>query len=114
MKKIAFIFTIAVIGILFVTCESSTYVEVSGDVSHPTYETKIKPIIRSQCYNCHSTNGTKSDTPFETYQQVADYAQTIVCRIEGTACGQMMPVNGQLPQVQIDMFKTWIAQGYAQ
>ena len=48
MKKIAFIFTIAVIGILFVTCESSTYVEVSGDVSHPTYETKIKPRIRSQ------------------------------------------------------------------
>ncbi|MGL2964019.1 hypothetical protein ACSVH2_09405 [Flavobacterium sp. RSB2_4_14] len=69
--------------------------------------------MEAQCTSCHSANGTESGSPLETYQQVVDYSESISCRLDGVSCG-IMPQSGKLPQVQIDMFNAWVAQGFVQ
>lgn len=112
MKTVKILFLVA-IGTLVVSCESNTYSEVSGFVANPTYEGKIKKIMAAQCTSCHGINGTRPDSPLETYQEVVDQADNIACRLDGSSCG-LMPQSGKLPQVQIDMFNAWIAQGLIQ
>ena len=102
MKATKIILLIAM-GIFAVSCESNTYTEVSGFVANPTYEANIKPIMAAQCTSCHGVNGTRPDSPLETYQQVVDQAGSIACRIDGSTC-DLMPSSGRIPQFQIDMF----------
>ena len=109
MKTVKILFLVA-IGTLVVSCESNTYSEISGFEANPTYQSKIKSIMDAQCVSCHSVNGTRPDSPLETYQQVVDNADNIACRLDGASCG-LMPQTGRLPQVQIDMFNAWINQG---
>ena len=106
MKTVKILFLV-VIGTFVVSCESNTYSEVSGYVPNPTYQNKIKKIMAAQCTSCHSLNGTRPGSPLETYQEVVDNAEDISCRLDGSSCG-LMPQSGKLPQVQIDMFNTWI------
>jgi uncharacterized membrane protein len=109
MKTVKFILLIA-LGSFVVSCESDTYADVFGYVENPTYKANIKPLMTAQCISCHSANGTESSSPLETYQEVVDYAESISCRLDGNSCA-LMPQSGKLPQVQIDMFNAWIAQG---
>ncbi len=99
-----------VLGSFVTSCESDTYADIFGYVENPTYKANIKPLMDAQCVSCHGANGTESDSSLETYQQVVDYAESISCRLDGNSCG-LMPQSGKLPQVQIDMFNAWVAQG---
>ncbi|MFN4026812.1 MULTISPECIES: hypothetical protein [Flavobacterium] len=112
MKTIRVFFLTAVVLVLG-SCESNTYEEVSGFTDTPTYEANIKRIMTTHCTSCHSVNGTESGSPLETYDDVVAYAESISCKMDGQECG-IMPPSGRIPQVQIDMFNLWIAQGYVQ
>ena len=112
MKTIKLII-LAAIGTFVTSCDSNTYSEISGFTATPTYEANIKPIMVAQCTSCHSANGTEPGSPLENYQEVVDYAESISCRIDGQDC-DLMPSSGRIPQVQIDMFNLWVAQGFLQ
>ena len=113
MKALKLIGTL-VAGLLLVSCESNTYSEISGTATeHPTYEANIKPIITTNCIECHSVGGEKQDFPLETYDQVVAASESISCHIDGKFC-VLMPPTGRIPQSQIDTFNLWIAQGFVQ
>ena len=111
MKNIKIIL-ILTIGLTIISCESNTYEEISGVVANPTYTKNIQPIINSNCVSCHSAGGN--------YPELTDYAKVkdqcinglVLCRIDGTSCGAIMPQGGKMPQVTVDLIKKWSVQGY--
>jgi hypothetical protein len=110
MKTFKIIF-ILIIGIIF-SCESNTYEEISGDVTNPTYTSKVKSIIDNNCLSCHGSSGGEFPT-METYLQVKDAAQngSMICRIDDQSCGSVMPQSGRMQQTKINTIKNWTLNG---
>lgn len=107
----AFISFIASISSL-VSCTSSTYEEISGNVKNPTYVANIEPIIKANCISCHSKNAQFPN--LTTYTEVKDATQNgdVICRIDQTqACGSVMPQSGPMQKQNIDMIILWKSQG---
>jgi len=111
MKTLKITLLIAFSSLLF-ACESNTYQEI-GLVKNPTYEKNIKGIMAANCTSCHSSNGSRSNSPLEDYQTVKDSTDlgSILCRIKADGCNQM-PSSKKLPQVTIDLFERWKEQNY--
>jgi hypothetical protein len=95
------------------SCESSTYEEISGEVSNPTYAVQVQPIIQSNCLSCHSASGGQFPV-METYAQVRDAAENgdLICRIDDQSCGAVMPQSGRMPQNTIKTIKNWATNGF--
>lgn len=110
MKNLKFLLIIAVTT-LFTSCESNTYEEVSGIIANPTYSKNVKPIIQSNCLNCHSAGGTYPDLSNYTNLKNECSTGSVLCRIDAS-CGNIMPQGGKMPQVTIDLLNKWAAQGY--
>jgi len=108
------LFTILVLGLTLTSCESNTYEDVTDiDVaSNLTYQANVKPIITTNCLNCHSSNIQYPN--LETYEEVKEVTQNgnLLCRIDDQSCGSVMPQGGRLPQVQIDIIKLWATNGF--
>ncbi len=106
------IFLIVLCGVFFVSCESSTYSEISTQTINPTYNANIKPIVTNNCISCHY--GTNQSPNLESYNGVKNAClnNNLVCRIESENCGERMPQGGKLPQSDIDLIKLWVANGF--
>jgi cytochrome c5 len=110
---------IILFSILFVSCDSKTYEEVAT-VANPTYTKNIKPLFQSKCTTCHSPTATTDQEPYLTTSDEIKSAienNSLECLIDDpTQCfynaSSIMPPTGRMPQVNIDMVKTWIANGY--
>ncbi len=113
MKKVKII-VIALVGIVFVSCDSNTLQEIQPVVTNPTFNANIKPIFDSKCVSCHTASGSQ-------YPALADYSQVkdaiengvVICRIEN-GCGAIMPPSGKMSQSLIDMINNWKNQGYVE
>jgi hypothetical protein len=95
------------------SCESSTYEEITAEVTNPSYTANIKSIIDNNCLSCHSVAGAEFPT-METYIQVKEAAENgnMICRIDNQSCGAVMPQSGRMPQPTINTIKKWVANGY--
>ena len=110
-KIIAFFFLI----FFTFSCQSNTYDDISPkNVENPTYIANIKQIVQANCLSCHSQSGTGQYPNMETYATFREACVNgdVICRIEGTSCGEMMPQGGSLPQSSINLIKLWKAQGF--
>jgi hypothetical protein len=113
MKTVKIIFSLMIALSVGFSCDSSTYDEVSGEVSNPMYVSNIKPIIANNCLSCHSAAGAQYPT-METYMQVREATENgaVICRIDDQSCGAVMPQSGRMPQATINIIKKWAANGY--
>lgn len=69
----------------------------------------IQPIIQTRCAKagCH---GEGTNRNFTTYERVKEYADRIKFRVETFS----MPLDGSLPQDQINMIACWVEDGALQ
>lgn len=117
MKKIklALLALVAGVGISLYSCESNTYEEVAGVVENPTYNANVKGIMQDKCVECH--NPDYGQEPYLTnYSEVKDACENynLLCRIQGSDCGDIMPTSGKMPAARIKIIENWIAQGYTE
>ena len=114
MKKTQLFLMLICSTLVIVSCESTTYNEISEQTAAPTYETNVKHIIEHNCISCHS--GSKLYPNLETFEEVKNACTNadLVCRIESESCGQRMPLGGRLPQTDIDLIKLWVANGFVE
>jgi hypothetical protein len=113
MKAIKFFVCLIIVLAIGFSCESSTYDEIAGENSNPTYTSSVKPIMAANCLSCHSV--AKGQYPsLETYAQVREATATgdVICRIDDQSCGAVMPRSGRMPQVNITTIKKWAASGF--
>ena len=113
MKNVKIIMMLMV-GILIVSCNSTTIQEIQPVVENPTYNANIKPLFTAKCTSCHNAGGSQYPA-LANYDQVVDATEngSLLCKIEDQ-CGDVMPPNGKMQQVFIDMINNWKTQGYAQ
>lgn len=78
--------------ISFTTSSLATFISYNND---------IKPIINSQCANCHRHSS------FSTYNGIAENANSALIEMKNGS----MPPSGQLPTGFIQKFQDWITQG---
>ena len=115
MKTYKIIAFFSFIVLTFFSCQSNTYEDISPkNVVNPTYLANIKPIVQANCLSCHSQSGTGQYPNMETYSEFREACANgdVICRIEGTSCGEIMPQGGSLPQSSINLIKLWKAQGF--
>ncbi len=113
------IYLVIIIGIIFASCESNTYEEITKTpenvviITNPTYEKNIKTIISNNCVGCHSPSVVNQSPYLRDYNEVKDAVANgdVLCRIQGL-CGNIMPQSGKMPQENIDQIKLWSTQGY--
>ena len=112
MKNLKIIALILLV-ITVTSCESNTYEEVSGVVANPTYTKNVQPIISANCVRCHNSGASSQSISLENYVDVkaAVNSYGLICRIEGSNCGDVMPQSGRMPQTTIDLIKRWVNQG---
>jgi len=110
MKKIK-IFLMLISAAFVVSCESTTYDQISIPSTNPTYTINVGPVIKANCSGCHS--GGSQFPNLENYAQVKEATQNgnLLCKINGT-CGSVMPTNGKMSQGTIDMIQLWSSNGY--
>jgi uncharacterized membrane protein len=113
MKVLKFIIFLVGACCIGLSCESSTYEEISGVVTNPTYKANVKVIIDNNCLSCHSAAAGQYPT-METYTQVRTATEKgkLICRIDDQSCGTVMPQSGRMPQTNIDIIKKWAGNGY--
>ena len=116
MKKVNLLIAATIIVITIYSCESRTYEEIEEKApTNPTYNADVKIIIDDKCVSCHNPNAIDNQLPYlETYSEVKDACtnDNLICRIEGTACGTIMPTSGIMPSVKINTIKNWKNQNY--
>jgi hypothetical protein len=117
MKKLKII-VIVFLGVIIYSCSSKTIEEVQPPITpiatgfKPTYERDFKPLLEASCVGCHATGGTKPYLENYTLAKTATQGN-LICRIEGTSCGAIMPKGGTpWSKATIDVVKLWQAQGY--
>lgn len=125
MKKLKAVFLAVILASAVISCSSGgddtptppvvtppTGGGGGGTVTKPTYTANIKSIIDGNCVSCHSSGGSKSDVPLQTYAQVSGKSSLIKTRIEKPAGDPLvMPKGGKLSQANIDLINKWITAG---
>lgn len=98
-------------AVFAVSCQSSTYDDVSVVNTNPTYEADIKPILSALCTSCHSFGG--QFPALENYDQAKSATENgrLLCKIEGS-CGSIMPTSGKMAQGTIDKINLWATNGF--
>ncbi|WP_428224047.1 cytochrome c [Flavobacterium sp.] len=106
-------------SILFTVCacDSTTYESLENNtevVGKVTYTKEVKTIIDANCVGCHSSSGTASFAPLQTYEQLKEYTQNgdLLTRIQkqnGEA--GLMPKGGRMAQQKIDLLLKWNTDG---
>lgn len=116
MKRIILATVLVVLvsaGLVFSSCESKTYDEISEIVTNPTYSSNVKKVIDKNCISCHA--GDSQYPNLENYEEVKSAIENdnLICKIDDLAdcSGGIMPTSGRMPQSTIDMIKLWRDQG---
>jgi hypothetical protein len=73
----------------------------------------IKPIVQANCVACHSVGNQYPN--LENFAEVKDAVMNgnLFCRID-SSCGPIMPPQGSLPKITIDMIKSWATANFPQ
>jgi cytochrome c5 len=103
---------LAISGLFLVSCESSTMQDISAVVTNPTYNSNVASVMSAKCTSCHG--GGNQSPNLETYAEVKDATQngSLLCKIEGSCGGEIMPPDGALPQATITMINTWATNNF--
>lgn len=112
------LFTAVVFGIAMVSCESSTYDEVSNNeipTEKITYTQHVKPIMEAKCTMCHTAGGSASSRPLNNYQHVSGSINGIIERIQLPAGNPLrMPQGGSMSAADISVIVKWKEDGLLQ
>jgi len=111
MKAIKVTLIIAIISSFGISCDSSTYADISVETTNPTYTANIKPIMDANCVSCHNGEIESSLTNYDDVRYKAEHGD-MLCRISGTSCGAIMPTTGKMVQSKIDLIQLWATNGY--
>ncbi len=113
MKVLTGVLIFGIIFFIGLSCESSTYQEISKKVDNVTYNNDVKVVVKNNCMSCHSNNGGQ-DPYLETFEQVKNATEIgdLICRIDDQSCGAVMPPSGKMAQSNIDLIKKWAQTGY--
>jgi hypothetical protein len=111
MKKIKSI-TVLLFSIALLSCESSTYEEISGVVENPTYTKNIKPIFDSKCVTCHYTGNSEGLSSFTNYTETKQGVQSGSVLYYIDTLGTMPKNSSKLSNETIKTIYKWKANGY--
>jgi hypothetical protein len=111
MKKIKII-TVILFSIGLLSCESSTYEEISGVVENPTYTKNIKPIFDSKCVTCHYTGNSEGLSSFTNYTETKQGVQSGSVLYYIDTLGTMPKNSSKLPNQTIQLIYKWKQNGY--
>jgi hypothetical protein len=102
---------LAISGLFLVSCESTTVQNISAEVTDPTYNTHIAPVMAAKCISCHA--GGDEYPNLETYAEVKEATQNgdLLCRLDAS-CGNIMPQEGALPTATITMINNWATNNF--
>ena len=118
--------TIKRLGLLMVIlagcCFSSCYYDVDEEINPPDncdvnevrYSRDLLPVLRRQCYVCHSLNQTVSDTLLEPHTELAKHALRpyfMPSIRKEPNFEPMPPQEAKLDDCTLRMFQAWIDQG---
>ncbi len=103
---------------LFSACyydnEEELYPDVGGPLSNISYSRDVLPLIRNNCYVCHSDAARLGNVILEGYPKLISYVNngSLLGSISHDPRWKAMP-NGsaKLPQSQIDIVRIWIEEG---
>jgi hypothetical protein len=103
---------LAISGLFLVSCESTTTQDISAVITDPTYTAHIAPVMSAKCTSCHA--GGNEFPNLETYAEVKEATQNgaLLCRLEGTCGGEIMPPSGALPTATITMINNWATNNF--
>jgi hypothetical protein len=122
MKRL--IISISIIAILssfIVSCyydnEEALYPSYNStcDTTNVTYSGTVVPILRDNCYSCHSNStaaGLGNNIRIENYADVQSRSASISGSIKHTGSYSPMPKNGgKLKTCSITQFDIWVRNG---
>lgn len=87
------------------------------DTVNFSYASRIEPIIKLNCYECHSASANLGNVNLEGYNQLKIYADngSLTGAINHNAGFSAMPKNrGKLPVCDISAIEMWISKGNPQ
>ena len=117
MKKILAITTCSIV-LSCTNASTDDLIEATPLPNPVTYADHVKPIIDSNCINCHSTTPSNgASISLTTYAEVktAILNYNLISKINGNGPGSLMPYGGQkLPQNQIDLITKWQTDGFVE
>lgn len=84
----------------------------SCDTTHVTFSGTIVPILRNNCYSCHSNANASfgAGIHLEGYADVVANSAKLIVSIKQTGA-KPMPPNGKLRDCSIIQFDIWIRNG---
>jgi hypothetical protein len=119
MKRLIIPFaTIAIISLFFVSCyydnEEALYptLNSSCDTSNVTFSGTIVPILKSNCYSCHSNANAAfgGNIRLESIADVITNSTRLITAIKQTGT-KPMPPSGKLKSCSITQFEIWVRNG---
>jgi hypothetical protein len=83
------------------------------DTLNVTYNSKVLPIIQSNCYSCHSGSSLSGNVNLEGYANLKIYAGNgkLVSSITHATGVIPMPPGSKLSDCDISTIKTWMNNG---
>jgi len=110
MKKINLVLMIMA-SVFIVSCESSTYNEISVTATNPTYTANVELVMKVDSICCQSWGGQLQTLTNYEQGKASHSTGNLICRID-QLCGSVMPPNGAMPKQTVDMIKLWKQQGF--
>lgn len=113
-KNRIFLFSLLLTAMMVQACIATQKAAVEPTVS---YQTDLLPIMQASCTPCHfPENGRKK--MLDTYEATKENIDDIISRIELPVDNEkFMPFKSKrapLTVAEINLFKTWVAQGMAE
>jgi uncharacterized membrane protein len=97
------------------TKKVATDTTVKANESMVSYESKIQPLIVQSCTPCHFPEQGKKKF-LDTYAAAKSNIQDIIARVELPADDpKFMPFKSKKPALtaeEVDLLKSWVAQGF--
>jgi hypothetical protein len=84
----------------------------TGSGTAVTYTNRIQSILQQNCTSCHSTGGSQSGTPLDTYQGAKALGSACAARMRDSS--RPMPPGSLLPADIAQDVATWVAAGSPQ
>jgi hypothetical protein len=72
---------------------------------------EIHPILASRCLSCHSGAKPQAGLDLSSKEGASKVLDVLIARVEGRAGRVMPPVGKPLEAKQIELLKTWVAEG---
>ncbi len=94
--------------------EEELYPDTGGPRSNISYSKDVEPLIRNNCYVCHSDAARLGNVILEGYPKLILYVNdgSLLGSITHDSRWTAMPSgSARLPQSQIDIVRIWIEEG---